>query len=119
MKKNIEKLLTNLGTINWDDPENLELARKVLIQSLLNMQSTVTWHKYPDEKPELDEPILLWDGEDVFEGWYEYYGGDKSPEYEYRFDSTRGDKAARRNNIGQALAIKIKAWSYMPEGPAQ
>ena len=72
------------------------------------MKTMIEWHKYPEEKPELDVPLLFWDGKDVFEG-YCFLASPKLNIWFSASDPSRCDE--------NAIVQGIIGWAYMPEGP--
>ena len=90
-------------TCHPDDNPPIPCAKKYALSDCKKtMQSTITWHKYPDEMPPEDTRILLF-GTNINIGLFmaetEDMNGGFWDEYE------------------EEEFYKIKAWSYLPEKP--
>ena len=68
----------------------------------LCMQSTITWHKYPDEKPTESTKVLVLGENTITIG---------------RFFEDPNEEGHWRNESLDYEMDGVNYWSYMPEGP--
>lgn len=99
----------------WENHKGVDDHSGVYVQVIKegSMQSEIIWHKYPDEKPKLDIPILAFDGEKIFESVYFDYGN-HSHDKEFRPHSHFFDLSIFDYDC---IKKEIIAWTYMPERP--
>lgn len=103
-----EKLRELLEKWRNEDAKHDEKFSNELMQEIngtaLEMQSTVTWHKYPDEVPESDKVLLCF-------GWGQYQIGKFIWDDEFKKSGSIMDEDFSYYLDG------VHYWSYLPDVP--
>lgn len=105
-----EKLRELIDKFRNKEPCEYHEDTEILEEELKN-KSLITWHKYPDEKPDVDVSLLVFDGMDVMQGYFSVYHTNKGDNEEFLM----GDYF--RSNTVVHFENQIKYWAYMPDGP--
>ena len=75
------------------------------------MQSSVIWHKYPEEKPDEDISVLIWGAETTMVAIF-------SVRFNYEIEEETANFYQVEDESFK-IGVKVTHWAYMPEGPIE